>query len=178
MTRLLVLGMLDIQPMSGYDIQLMLKMNNAEHWGGVLIGSIYHALNKMEKEGLIEITSIEQTGHRQKAIYKITPTGEEHLEELVKEHLGALSVQYPSSLYSALSFIDKIPAEEAIKILDEQKEKLNAEAEFIRYGLNAKKKAMQNSVPPITYFIFENMFELIRVQKEFVEKLITHMKNK
>ena len=64
MTRLLVLGMLDAQPLSGYDIQQLLRLSDAERWGGVLIGSIYHALKKLEKEGHIEISSIEMTGHR------------------------------------------------------------------------------------------------------------------
>ena len=48
MTRLLVLGMLKMEPMSGYDIQQLLKLKNADQWGGVLIGSIYHALKKLE----------------------------------------------------------------------------------------------------------------------------------
>ena len=34
MTRILVLGLLDVQPMSGYDIQQMLRISDAERWGG------------------------------------------------------------------------------------------------------------------------------------------------
>ncbi len=50
--------MLNMQPMSGYDIQQMLKLTNADRWGGVLIGSIYHALKKLEQEKYIEIDSV------------------------------------------------------------------------------------------------------------------------
>ena len=66
MTRLLVLGLLDEQPMSGYDIQQKIIGADAERWGGVLVGSIYHALKKLEQEKYIELSGIEQTGHRQK----------------------------------------------------------------------------------------------------------------
>ncbi|WP_249529548.1 PadR family transcriptional regulator [Paenibacillus brevis] len=52
MTRLLVLGMLDMKPMSGYDIQQMLQTTDAERWSGVLIGSIYHALKKWIKRAM------------------------------------------------------------------------------------------------------------------------------
>lgn len=59
MTRVLVLGLLDVKPMSGYDIQQLLRISDAERWGGVLIGSIYHALKKMEKEGLVVVESLD-----------------------------------------------------------------------------------------------------------------------
>ena len=40
MTKLLVLGLLDDHPMSGYDIQQKIRMADAERWGGVLVVSI------------------------------------------------------------------------------------------------------------------------------------------
>lgn len=172
MTRLLVLGMLDMQPMSGYDIQQMLKLNDAERWGGVLIGSIYHALKKMEQEGLVEITSIEQTGHRQKAVYKITEVGKEHLTNLIATSLEASSVIYPSTLYSGLSFYHKLPANDAKKAFEVQKQKLADELDSMQKGLDAKKAWMQNNVPPMTKLIFDNMFAIIRLQQEFVEQAL------
>lgn len=33
MTRLLVLAMLGLKPMTGYDIKVMLELNDAERWG-------------------------------------------------------------------------------------------------------------------------------------------------
>ena len=39
MTKLLVLGLLDGGPMSGYDLQQKLGGADAERWGGVLPGS-------------------------------------------------------------------------------------------------------------------------------------------
>ena len=55
MTKLLVLGLLDGGPMSGYDLQQKLGGADAERWGGVLPGSIYHALKKLEVEGYQEL---------------------------------------------------------------------------------------------------------------------------
>lgn len=70
-----VLGMLNIQAMSGYDIQQKLLEWNVSIWSEVLVGSIYHALKKLEQKGHISIHSIENTGHRQRAIYQITEKG-------------------------------------------------------------------------------------------------------
>ena len=85
MTRLLVLGLLDEGPMSGYDIQQKIRRADAERWGGVLPGSIYHALAKLEREGHIRLAGMERRGHRQKAVYQITDQGRAYLPALVEE---------------------------------------------------------------------------------------------
>lgn len=170
MTRLLVLGMLDIKPMSGYDIQQMLRLSDAERWGGVLIGSIYHALKKLEEEGYIRILNIEHTGHRQKATYEITEAGQGHLKELIRDSLGELSVQYPSTLYSGLSCYSMLPKGEAAKALQKQQEKLKQEYAGIQRGWEEKNKALSNMIPPMVQLIFDHMFASIRLQQELVEK--------
>lgn len=158
--------------MSGYDIQQALQMTDAERWGGVLIGSIYHALKKMEQEGYVAVTSIEQTGHRQKAIYSITDTGRTYLQTLIKDSLRASSVLYPSTLYSGLSFYEKLSAEECRKALEEQRVALHDEYMAVKRGLEAKDAAMQHNVPPMVLLIMENMFAIIKQQQDFVDKAL------
>lgn len=172
MTRVLVLGMLEIQPWSGYDIQQVLRLSDAERWGGVLIGSIYHALKKMEKEGLVVVDSIEQTGHRQKAIYKITEKGQEYLKQLVAECLEASSVNYPSTLYSGMSYIEKISKDDALKALCQQRDSLEKEYTELENGMRLKNVTMNNHIPPMTNLIFENMFAVVKQQQSFVKKAI------
>ena len=172
MTRLLVLGILDMQPMSGYDIKRMMQLTDAERWGGVLIGSIYHALKKLEDEGLIEVFNIEMTGHRQKATYRITAAGQEHLKELVFSSMQELSACYPSTLYSGLSFSHRISKDDTRRALTEQLELLKAEDVSLQRGWEAKGKALQNHVPAMTKLIFENMFSIIHLQQEFTQKAL------
>lgn len=173
MTRLLVLGILDVQSMSGYDIQQTLQMTDAERWGGVLIGSIYHALKKMEQEGYVAVTSIEQTGHRQKAVYAITEAGRTYLQTLIKEALEASSAFYPSTLYSGLSFYEKLSVDECRKALEQQRSALQKEYSAVKQGLEAKDAAMQHKVPPMVMLIMDNMFSIIKQQQEFVDKALT-----
>lgn len=172
LTRLLVLGMLDMKPMSGYDIQQALQMTDAERWAGVLIGSIYHALKKMEQEKYVKVSSIEQTGHRQKAVYSITKMGQEYLQSLIKESLELSSVHYPSTLYSALSFYEKLPKKHCYKALQQQQQVLEEEYTAVKKGLDAKEKAMEHKIPPMVMLIMENMFALIKQQQLFVEKAL------
>ncbi len=172
MTRLLVLGMLDMQPMSGYDIQQALKMTNAERWGGVLLGSIYHALKKMEQEGHVTVHSIEQTGHRQKAIYIITEKGKQHLKDLVRESLMESSVIYPSTIYSGLSFYDKLDKDSARLALQTQRRRLDEEYAAVEQGIEAKGKAMSNHFPPMISLILGHMRTIVRQQQDFVDKAL------
>ena len=177
MTRLLVLGMLDAQPMSGYDIQQALQMTDAERWGGVLIGSIYHALKKMEQEGVVEVASMEQTGHRQKAIYAITPAGRQYLQTLLYEALKTPPPLYPSTFYSALSFCDKLPAAQCCEALRLQGAALQREYEAVERGLQAKDDAMQHNIPPLVRLIMDHMFTVVRQQQQFVEDALRLLEN-
>lgn len=170
MTRLLVLGVLNYQPMSGYDIQQLLKLSDAERWGGVLIGSIYHALNKMDSEGYVKVRSIEKTGHRQKAVYEITAKGREYLKDMVRESLETFSSGYPSTLYAGLAFIDKVPKQDALIALQTQANAVDGEIEALEAGLRAKTAAMQGPIPPMTQLIFDSMFDIARARQSFVQK--------
>lgn len=172
MTKILVLGLLYERPMSGYDIQQMLKVMDAEHWGGVLVGSIYHALKKMEAEGFVEVISIEQTGHRQKAVYQITEKGIVHLKGLTKDALETSSVIFPTTLYSGLSYVHKLPKEVARNALALQATALDQEYHTLEKGLQAKNEAVNNELPIMTKLVFENMFTIIRQQRDFVLKAI------
>lgn len=172
MTKLLVLAMLGLQPMSGYEIKTMLELNDAQRWAGVLPGSIYNALNKLEKDGYIEVMSLETNGHRQKAIYKITEKGEAYQKELIFECLENDKVNYPTNLYSGISFAQQLPKEEAIDALKKNRDKLMHESQAVKKGLTAKKKALQGEIPEITQIVFEHMFEVIESQIRLISKAI------
>jgi len=178
LTRLLVLGMLDVQPMSGYDIQQALQMTDAERWGGVLIGSIYHALKKMEQEGYVAVTSIEQTGHRQKAVYAITEAGRAYLQTLIKDALKDSSVLYPSTLYSGLSFYEKLSVDECRKALEQQRNVLKDEYDAVEQGFKAKGTALNHKIPPMVMLMMDNMFSIIKQQQDFVDKALALLDTK
>ncbi|MHC9536712.1 PadR family transcriptional regulator [Dellaglioa sp. BT-FLS60] len=172
MTKLLVLAMLGLQPMSGYEIKAMLEMNDAQRWAGVLTGSIYNALKKLEKDGYIKIASIESNGHRQKAIYEITAKGEQYQKQLIIECLASSNINYPTDLFSGISLAYQLPKEEAIEQLNKNKEQLLNELLVVKSGMNIKEKVLQGEIPRLTQLIFEHMFEIINSQIRFIDDAI------
>ena len=172
MTRLMVLGLLKLKPMSGYEIQQILLKSHSDEWAGILPGSIYHALKKMEKEQLVEIDSIEQTGNRSKAIYKITEQGEAAFNDLLVESLQVSSVHLPSKLYTGLSFIEHLEKEQIIHSLKTQLVLLEQQLHQQKAGIEEKRKIM-----PLDYvneMLFQNFFQQYELQIELINSLITH----
>lgn len=171
MTRLLVLGLLSQQPMSGYDIQQKIQGADAERWGGVLVGSIYHALKKLEQEGHIALARVERTGRRQRAVYQITAQGEAHLHSITLDALCSRCVIYPTTLYSGLSLLDKLPPEAARQALEAQKKALAQEYDALERGRKANQAARQD-IPPLSQITIDNMFAILRLQRQFVEQIL------
>ena len=165
----LVLGLLDGGPMSGYDLQQKLGGADAERWGGVLPGSIYHALKKLEGEGCIALAGVEQTGHRQKAVYRITEAGRNHLHTLIADALRASSALYPTTLYSALSLADKLPPAEVRLALEEQRRRLEAEYAALERGRAGNEG---QEVPPLARITIDNMVDIVQRQRRCVEELL------
>lgn len=175
MVRLMVLGMLRIKPLSGYEIQQILQTNQSDIWAGILPGSIYHALKKMDKEGLVEVDSVEQTGHRIKAIYKITEKGQEEFLKLTRESLREKSVNLPSSLYTGMSFMHELSLEEKLAGLEEQLLLLEKELAVLQSGQKTKEQYV--TLDPIANLQFENMFAHYQLQIDFIHKLTDQLKS-
>ncbi|MFT4415577.1 helix-turn-helix transcriptional regulator [Fredinandcohnia humi] len=174
MVRLMVLGMLRIKPLSGYEIQRVLQTSQTDIWAGVLPGSIYHALKKMDKEGLVEVDNVEQTGHRIKAIYKITEKGQVEFINLLKDSLREKSVGLPSNLYTGIAFLHELPLEDKVEALEEQKVMLEKELEQLKSGLEIKEQYVK--LDEIAKLQFENMFAHYELQVTFIQKLINQLK--
>ena len=172
MTRLMVLGLLKTGPMSGYEIHQLLGKSQTDTWAGVLPGSVYHALKKMEKEGLVEIDSIEQTGNRSKAIYKITEAGEREFDKLLLESLQMSSVHLPSSLYTGLSFVQYAKNSQIVASLKNQQMQLMEELEKQREGMEEKRKHIH--IDAVSEMMLQNVVHQYELQLNLLNKLLDH----
>lgn len=96
----LVLGVIEqCGPSSGYDIVQELQNREVESWTDLKIGSVYHAISKLEKETYIVTQETTQKGLRPaKTIYEITKKGQAYFDTLQDEAFNGL---YPH-LYGML----------------------------------------------------------------------------
>ena len=87
MVSALILYFLSIKPTHGYDIQRFIEINGMDQWARIQSGSIYYALNKLEKQGFTYTLREERNGARIRKIYAINDSGKEELRRILKEEL-------------------------------------------------------------------------------------------
>jgi len=171
LTRLFVLGLLARRPMTGYEIQVILQLSRTEQWVGILPGSVYHALKKLASEGLVVLRTTEQTGNRTKAIYAITPAGEEEFRRVLRDTWRMPALHFPSGLYAALSFLEDLPLEEVLRSLDEQIGALERELAVWNAGEVAKAEVASMPLPGYLHALFANGREHIEADLRFLRYL-------
>ncbi|MDT9600687.1 PadR family transcriptional regulator [Sphingosinicella rhizophila] len=137
--RHLVLGLLKRAPMHGYEIQRVMKEARVDLWAGALPGSLYHALRKMEGEGLVRIKALEQSGLRQRAVYEITKDGEAELRSFLLSCWEEPIRPFPVPFYLGMTFLDDPDA--ALPAIERRIVSLRAEMEEWEQGVVAKKEA-------------------------------------
>jgi DNA-binding PadR family transcriptional regulator len=129
--RLIILGLVKKAPMHGYEIQRVMKESRADQWAGLLKGSIYHALKQMAAEGWLKVRT--STG-RAKAVYEITGAGRMAFKQLLQTAWRAPARGFPANLFTAVAFLEGLPAREVLALLGRQQEQLSAELQRWREG--------------------------------------------
>jgi len=92
-TRFAILGMLSLQPMSGYDIKQHAE-NTIAHFWNESYGQIYPVLKALAADGLArELPEGQGGGRANRRVYEITPAGQEALRTWLMEDSTAPRVR-------------------------------------------------------------------------------------
>lgn len=95
-TTFVILGILTIEPMSGYDIKKMID-ESVRHFWAESNGQLYPTLNKLVQSDCVTVTQ-EQTGRKIRHIYEITEKGRRLLQEWLAEKSENKSVHRDEEL--------------------------------------------------------------------------------
>lgn len=117
MIKVLILYYLSLKSTHGYEIQKFIQINHMDSWTKIQSGSIYYALAKLEKEGLVRLTVERGAGPKARKVYAITDKGREKLKVLVNRELGNPICDVGSDkflLYPLLTAVPKNEIEDAI----------------------------------------------------------------
>lgn len=120
--KLLLLGMLRIQHMHGYQLNEML----ADSAGSVVRlrrSNAYKLLNTMEEEGWITYHEEREGGRPPRRVYAVTAEGEAAFQRLLRESLAAYR---PSEFESIVpfDFLQELPPQEGKALLAERRAKV------------------------------------------------------
>lgn len=158
LAALAVLALLSTQPRHPYDIHRLLIETRKVFVTG-LPRSLYHAVGKLERAGLIEPVSTQrQVGRPERTVYALTAAGREEVRRRV-EVLLATPTADADVTYAALSFIAVLEREQAIAALRGRAAALLAAVADLEADL-----AAAADVPPL--LLVESDYELARLRAE------------
>ncbi len=152
--RLMVLGLLNRNPMHGYELRRLFEQAHADRWAEVLPGSIYHALKSLESDGHIREIQRNGRGPRGRTAYEITASGKEEFGKLLREAWRADPNPYPTRLYAVLGFLGDLPPSETLALIEAMKQRLRGEIQL--WDLSEQQRAAAGRLPEFLRFAFEN----------------------
>lgn len=169
MTNLILLALLRERPMHGYELQQLIQTSRMDTWTNLLSGSIYYALNKMEQDGLLRTEAEERTGARLRKIYAITEAGEETFQQMLRQSLTITPHSVKSDFSLGLMWIEQLPPEEALSLLQQNLRQLEETLELWHVGRDIKG---QYGLTPFAEASFDNAMALLELDIEYVKRII------
>jgi DNA-binding PadR family transcriptional regulator len=133
-----VLGCLAEEPLHGYDLLERMKARSMGLWAEVGKASVYQALQRLEKQGLVTGKDEEGKDGPDRRVYRIARTGRARLRAGLVERFGE-AAPYETGAGLALGFAHLLSSAQAGRALDERERALHdlidaAHAERTRAG--------------------------------------------
>ena len=87
-----ILGFLNYEPMTGYDLKKSIDVSVAHFWPAVQ-SQIYRTLDGMKKEGKLEVKTVPQAPRPPRKVYSLTEAGRAELYRWLEEPLPGAEVR-------------------------------------------------------------------------------------
>ncbi|HHX67842.1 MAG: PadR family transcriptional regulator [Miniphocaeibacter sp.] len=173
MIKLLILNLLEIQPMSVYDIKSNIEKYDAMRWANILVGSIQNAVNSLYKTGEIEIDTVQYIGKRKKTIYKITEYGMQIRKKETQEAIELEDIQFSYNFFIGMSGAKTFNADQKRNMLNVRREKLIKSKISLIESIGIKKN--HTTLDKVQSLVIDNMLNTIDGQILLVDKLIKNL---
>ncbi|WIV12432.1 helix-turn-helix transcriptional regulator [Proteiniborus sp. MB09-C3] len=121
MIKFVILGLLTYGQLTGYDIKQIMTRTTS-NFMNASFGSIYPALSKLEKQGLISSTKAIENG-KYKKIYTINEIGEKVFIQWLEEPIDFMRSY--EDILAKVFFYEKLSKEKASKLIEQLIEDIN-----------------------------------------------------
>jgi DNA-binding PadR family transcriptional regulator len=119
LTAITTLGLVTERPRHPYEMQRLIR-NRGKAFVKGLPRSLYHAIDRLSKEGLVEAVETSREGRRpERTLYAATDAGREALQEWLTTLLVTPDDD-PATYYAALSLIAYLDPKDALAALRER----------------------------------------------------------
>ena len=162
-----VLAFLHEAPMHPYQMQRLLRLRHKDEILALKRGSLYHAIARLLRAGLIAVRTTNREGKRpERTIYRITPAGLTEFMNTIRS-MVIVPRRESSEFLAALSFLVHLDPEEAAQRLGERAHKLQSEVEQLSAGL----ASASAHVARINLIESEYLLTLLKAELGWVNRL-------
>jgi DNA-binding PadR family transcriptional regulator len=171
--ELAVLSLVREEPMHPYQMQRLLR---ERHKDDVLVlkrGSLYHAIGRLVRGGLIEAIRVGRDGRRpERTTYQLTAEGERELVNWLRQRIATVQRE-PSEFMGSISFLVHLPPSDAAAQLEARAQALQRQITEIGAGM-AKVGAYVDRIHLIES---EYLLATLKAEARWVRELLVELRS-
>lgn len=169
-----VLELLHERPMHPYEMAQLMRERYVNTRVNVKAGSLYHTVERLHRDGLIEVVDTQRDGRRpERTVYGMTQSGLDEFNQRGRELLGDLVEEFPAYL-SGLAVIDELGKETSLIELDHRVTRLRAAVAADQAVLQ---RLAEDETPPIYWLDWRYKCDHRRFELEWTERLLDDLKS-
>jgi DNA-binding PadR family transcriptional regulator len=173
--ELVVLGLLNQEPMHGYQLHQEIEKRNMETWAQVNLASIYNTLDRLRREKMVEAKKEKPGRMPEREVYHITEKGREKLSQLVEEAITDRRMP-ENNFCVGVAFLFGLSKKKALECLEVKKKNLKRVEEH----LESLRRDFYSRLPLNWRFLLGYGIDHLRLDVKKVEDLkkkISKIKN-
>jgi DNA-binding PadR family transcriptional regulator len=168
------LGLLAERPMHPYEMYQLLIQRAEDRLVKVRPGSLYHTVDRLERDELVEAIGTEREGNRpERTTYAITEAGQLSLTERTAEMLAVPVNEYPT-FPVAIAQAHNLPKDTVIDLLTRRLVRLAAEMDFLRVGLD---DVTAKAVEPKFWLDVTYLRAILQAEVTWIEDFLARLKS-
>ena len=170
--RLFILGTLAASgPLHGHQIRQQAQADRTERYTDIQVGSLYGALKRMAREGLVREVRTERVGNRpERTVYEITPEGRQSLAAIRDGILHKISLPHdPFDL--ALKQARDMAEEDLAQIVADRLAALRAEELSLRHQAERADPYLNEAERMLTRHLVERAATEVRWHEELLSRM-------
>jgi DNA-binding PadR family transcriptional regulator len=169
-----VLELLHEKPMHPYEMAQLMRERYVSTRVNVKAGSLYHTVERLHRDGLIEIVDTQRDGRRpERTVYGMTQVGLDAFNQRGRELLGDLVEEFPAYL-SGLAVIDELGRETSLIELEHRVTRLRAAVAADQAVLQ---RLAEDATPPIYWLDWRYKCDQRKFELDWTERLLDELRS-
>ncbi|TCM51595.1 PadR family transcriptional regulator [Kribbella sp. VKM Ac-2568] len=170
-----VLALLNERPMHAYEMFQLLMSREEDRLIKVRLGTVYHTVERLAGQQLVEATGTERAGNRpERTTYAITAAGDAALRRRISDAIETPAYEYP--LFPvALSEAHNLPAGETVRVLNRRLELLRKQVDDIEATIE---RVRTEDVDEAYWFVADYLRTQAVAERDWLQTIVNRIESK